>query len=220
MLNLNKCLEEVNRVYSRFLTECVRYPWSKRNMDNRPVLIACPDWPVRKRYKQDQMKMLPSEGANWHGILLVPPRNRLNAGVKEHFETENRKAYVRVGLPLSRIHVEPISSISLALPPNTYCSHWRAADALLMNYWFSRSLRPSGRENKLIGVVDGGKQWQGTSIIKRLLARACIGKQNPGFSAKGPDFSPKGRILRSAVTTLTSLRTNTDKENSGIGADF
>jgi hypothetical protein len=29
--------------------------------------------------------------------------------VKEHFETVNRKAYVRVGLPLSRIHVEPIS---------------------------------------------------------------------------------------------------------------
>jgi len=102
-------LEEVNRVYSRFLTESVRRPWSKPNMNNRPVLIACPDWPVRKRYKQDQIKMLPWEGAHWHGVLLVPPKNRLNAGVKEHFETVNRKAYVRVGSPLSRIHVEHIS---------------------------------------------------------------------------------------------------------------
>jgi hypothetical protein len=101
--------DEVNRVYSRFLTECVRSPWSKQNMHNRPVLVACPDWPVRKRYKQDQIKMLPWEGAHWHGILLVPPKNRLNAGVKEHFETINRKAYVRHGMALSRIHVEHIS---------------------------------------------------------------------------------------------------------------
>ena len=100
---------EVNRVYSRFLTECVRNPWSEHNLDNRPVLIACPDWPVRKRYKQDQIKRLPWEGVHWNGILLVPPRNRLKVGVKDHFETVNRKAYVRAGLPLSRIHVEHIS---------------------------------------------------------------------------------------------------------------
>jgi hypothetical protein len=101
--------EEVNRVYSRFLTECVRNPWSKHNLYNRPVLIACPDWPVPKRYKQDQIKMLPWEGAHWGGVLLVPPRNNLNVGVKDHFETVKRKAYVRAGLPLSRVHVEHIS---------------------------------------------------------------------------------------------------------------
>jgi hypothetical protein len=101
--------DEINRVYSRFLTECTRYPWSERNLDSRPVLIACPDWPVRKRYKQDQIKTLPYEGAHWHGILLVPPKNRLKVGVKDHFETVKRRAYVRVGLPLSRVHVEHIS---------------------------------------------------------------------------------------------------------------
>lgn len=100
---------EVNRVYSRFLTECVRCPWSKHNVDNRPVLIACPDWPVRKRYRQDQIKMLPWEGAHWNGILLVPPKNRLIVGVKDHFETVNRRGYVRPEMPLSRIHVEHIS---------------------------------------------------------------------------------------------------------------
>jgi hypothetical protein len=100
---------EVNRVYSRFLTECVRCPWSKHNVHNRPVLIACPDWPVRKRYRQDQIKMLPWEGAHWNGILLVPPKNRLTVGVKDHFETVNRRGYVRPEMPLSRIHVEHIS---------------------------------------------------------------------------------------------------------------
>jgi hypothetical protein len=101
--------DEVNRVYSRFLTECVRRPWSRRNVHDRPVLLACPDWPVRKKYKQDQIKRLPWEGAHWNGILLVPPKNRLMVGVKEHFERVNRKAYVRTGLPLSRIHIEHIS---------------------------------------------------------------------------------------------------------------
>ena len=100
---------EVNRVYSRFLTECVRNPWSKHNLHNRPVLIACPDWPVWKRNKQDQIKVLPWEGAHWGGVLLVPPRNNLNVRVKDHFETVKRKAYVRAGLPLSRIYVEHIS---------------------------------------------------------------------------------------------------------------
>jgi hypothetical protein len=101
--------QEVYRVYSRFLTECVGNPWSEHNMDKRPVLIACPDWPVRKRYKHDRIKMLPWEGAHWHGILLVPAKNRLTVGVKEHFEKINRKAYVRPGMALSRIHVRHIS---------------------------------------------------------------------------------------------------------------
>ena len=101
--------DEVNRVYSRFLTECVRNPWSKHNLNNRPVLIACPDWPVWKRNKKDQIKILPWEGAHWGGVLLVPPRNNLNVGVKDHFETVEWKAYIRAGLPLSRIHVEHIS---------------------------------------------------------------------------------------------------------------
>jgi hypothetical protein len=100
---------EVSRVYSRFLTECLRYPWSKHNVGNRPILIACPDWPVWKRNKQDQIKVLPWEGAHWGGILLVPPKNDLNVGVKDHFETVKRKAYIRAGLPLYRIHVEHIS---------------------------------------------------------------------------------------------------------------
>jgi hypothetical protein len=101
--------DEVNRVYSRFLTECARNPWSEHNVDNRPVLIACPDWPVWKRYTRDQIKTLPWEGPHWNGILLVPPKNKLKVGVKDHFETVERKAYVRAGLPLSRIHVQHIS---------------------------------------------------------------------------------------------------------------
>lgn len=101
--------DEISRVYARFLTECIRYPWSEHNRHNRPILIACPDWPVWKRNKKDQLHFLPWEGVHWSSILLVPPWNKLKVGVKDHFETTKRKSYIRAGLPLSRIHVEHIS---------------------------------------------------------------------------------------------------------------
>ena len=101
--------DEISRVYSRFVTECVRYPWSVRNRDNRPILIACQDWPVWKRQKKDRLILLPWEGAHWGSILLVPPRNKLKTGVKDHFETYKHNSYIHPQLPLSRIHVEHIS---------------------------------------------------------------------------------------------------------------
>jgi len=101
--------EEIERVYSRFVTECVRYPWSERNRNNRPILIACQDWPVWKRNKKDRLVLLPWEGAHWGSVLLVPPWNRLKNGVKDHFETYQRSSYVRHGFPVSRIHIEHIS---------------------------------------------------------------------------------------------------------------
>jgi hypothetical protein len=136
--------EEVNRVYSRFLTECVRNPWSEHNWHNRPVLIACPDWKVWKRNKQDQIKVLPWEGPHWGGILLVPPRNNLNVGVKDHFETVKRKAYVRAGLPLSRIHVEHTSyqpSVATEYAMKSLARRRCSFDDLLI-FPLSRSERP------------------------------------------------------------------------------
>jgi hypothetical protein len=97
---------EIRRVYARFLTENVRYPWSKNNIGNRPILVACPDWPVFKWKTTAKPIYLPHEGVHAGRILLVPPRNDLKHGVKDHFETVKRKAYVHSGLPLSRIHIQ------------------------------------------------------------------------------------------------------------------
>jgi len=101
--------EEISRVYSRFLTECVRNPHSRHNRRGKPILIGCQDWPVWKRHKEDRLIALPWEGVHWGAILLVPPRSRLKVGVKDHFETVKRNAYVLPGQPLSRIHIEHVS---------------------------------------------------------------------------------------------------------------
>ena len=94
---------EIRRVYARFLTENVRYPWSKGNVGNRPILVACPDWPIFKWKKTSKPIDLPHDGVHAAGILLVPPRNNLKNGVKDHFETVKRDAYVprAVGAPRS-----------------------------------------------------------------------------------------------------------------------
>ena len=102
---------EIRRVYGRFLTENARYPWSKGNAGNRPVLIACPDWPIFKWNKTSKVIDLPHGGVHAGGILLVPPRNNLKHGVKDHFETVKRDSYIpqTVGapkFPLSRIHIQ------------------------------------------------------------------------------------------------------------------
>jgi len=99
--------DEVTRVYGRFLTEAVRNPWSSNNATNRPVLIGCADWPVYKGRTRGQHKMNGS-GIHFGSVLLVPPRNRLTRGVKEHFEEHRRAAYVRPDHALQRIDIEHV----------------------------------------------------------------------------------------------------------------
>jgi hypothetical protein len=97
---------EVRRVYGRFITEIIRNPWSKNNLDKRPVLIGCPDWPVYKSAKHKRHRMVGS-GIHFGSVLLVPPFNRLKTGVKAHFN-QRRDAYVRPDNRLQQIHIRHI----------------------------------------------------------------------------------------------------------------
>lgn len=141
--------DEVCRVYARFLTECVRNPWSVHNKDNRPILIGCQDWPVWKKEKKDRLLQLPWEGAHWGSILLVPPRVRLKNGVKDHFETYKRDAYVRPNFPLSRIHVQHIDYRPRAVVEYTLKSlaHRRCGPDDLLILPFSQSERPANKRS-------------------------------------------------------------------------
>jgi hypothetical protein len=101
--------KEITRVYSRFLTECVRYPNSPRNAHNRPILFGCQDFPVVKQRKLDLLINLPQQGMHWGSILMVPPRPRLKHSVKDHFEGAKRDVYIRPDHPLSQVHIEHIT---------------------------------------------------------------------------------------------------------------
>jgi hypothetical protein len=49
---LNRMTDEVDRVYSTFITRVVRKPHSEYQKESRPILIAAPDRPVLKNEKK------------------------------------------------------------------------------------------------------------------------------------------------------------------------
>jgi hypothetical protein len=79
-------ISEIEGVYGSFLTRLIRRPHSFDA--RRPVLIACPDWPVPKKEKKSISEIITNDGLHHHGILLVAPpdrHHRLRVPVEQHF---------------------------------------------------------------------------------------------------------------------------------------
>jgi len=110
---MSQMSDEVDRVYSTFLTRVVRKPTSDllRYWDlskyKIPVLVAVPDRPVVKRSKQSLKDVQINNGLHMHGILVVPWQSRLRRDVESHFQ-KYEKMYVKNRL--LRLNVKPIRS--------------------------------------------------------------------------------------------------------------
>jgi len=85
--------DEVQRVYSTFVTSVVRRPKSPFRKASLPLLITVPDRPVYKLKKQRLSDVRINDGLHLHGILCVPGNTRLKVDVPTHFETK-KAAYV------------------------------------------------------------------------------------------------------------------------------
>ena len=103
--------DEVQRVYSTFVTRAARNPRSPTQEAFLPFLITVPDGPVSKRKKQRPSDVQINGGLHIHGILCVPWKCRLKVDVPTHFA---QKTAVYVKNRLLRIHVEPIHSSNVA----------------------------------------------------------------------------------------------------------
>lgn len=101
--------DEVERVYSTFITRVVRKPnvIFQRYSCECPILIAAPDRPVPKHKKQRLKDVTINDGRHMHGILVVPRASRLKQDVVSHFE-KFRKLYVKNRL--CRLDVQAIES--------------------------------------------------------------------------------------------------------------
>jgi hypothetical protein len=99
--------DEVQRVYSTFVTRVVRNPRSEVNKASLPFLITVPDRPTFKRNNQKISDLKINNGLHLHGILCVPGTSRLRVDVPTHFKT---KEAVYVKNRLLRIDVTPIYS--------------------------------------------------------------------------------------------------------------
>ncbi len=83
---------ELERVYSTFLTRAVRKPLSQYHKDRLSVFIVAPDFPVKKDQKQQLNDLALNGGFHAHGIMLMPPKSRLKGSLVSHF-SENKHLY-------------------------------------------------------------------------------------------------------------------------------
>jgi hypothetical protein len=86
--------DEVQRVYSTFVTRVVRNPRSEFLKDALPFLITVPDRPVSKKNKQNLSDLAINGGLHLHGILCVPGNSRLKVDAAAHFNA-NKALYVK-----------------------------------------------------------------------------------------------------------------------------
>ena len=90
-------------IYASFLTRIIRNP--RKSLSAKPILIGCPDWPVRKNKKMTLSAVITNDGLHYHGVLIVPMQSRMKIPVHQHF-SENQDYYLRDGI-LRRIDVRP-----------------------------------------------------------------------------------------------------------------
>ena len=93
----------IEGIYASFLTRVIRDP--RKSSSAQPILIGCPDWPVRKNKKTILSEVITNDGLHYHGVLIVPVQSRLKIPVHQHF-SENQDHYLRDGI-LRRIDVRP-----------------------------------------------------------------------------------------------------------------
>ena len=123
--------DEVDRVYSTFLTRAVRKPHCPSQKDNRPILIAAPDRSGGKRGSATVAQASINDGVHMHGILIVPRQCRLRR-IKRHFN-ENERLYVKnqlLNLHLRRIKSDVANVVDYAFKSIKY--HKFAAEDILV----------------------------------------------------------------------------------------
>ena len=108
-VKLNVMRNEVEQLYSTFLTRAVREPRSSKSVGCLPVLIASADLPVRKGQRSTYEKVTVNDGLHFHGVLLVPSKTRLRVSTEAHFQ-QNPLLYLRDRKWLDRIDVRAITS--------------------------------------------------------------------------------------------------------------
>jgi len=99
--------DEVQRVYSTFVTRVARNPRSEAQKSSLPFLITAPDRPVFKKNKRNIVDLQINNGLHLHGILCVPCNSRLKVDVATHFKA---KQALYVKNRLLRIDIEAVYS--------------------------------------------------------------------------------------------------------------
>jgi hypothetical protein len=103
---MSQMADEVERVYSIFVTRIIRNPRSPKAVGRLPIFLAAPDLPVPKRRKQSTSYIDLNGGRHWHARVLIPPNSRLQGDAVTHF-AKHRNLYVNDKSRLINLHIQP-----------------------------------------------------------------------------------------------------------------
>ena len=98
--------DAISTFYSTLLTRIIRDPHSRSSVGSLPVLISFADLP-RPGANAPLADSTINGGLHFHGILLIPAKNRLRVPLMDHVG-QHLKIYLPVNGILSRIHMKPM----------------------------------------------------------------------------------------------------------------
>jgi hypothetical protein len=81
--------KDIEQFYRTLVTRVVRNA-RKAQIHQLPKLIALPDRPVHKHFKQALEDVAINDGLHVHGITMIPERSRLDCELDEHVRLESR----------------------------------------------------------------------------------------------------------------------------------
>jgi hypothetical protein len=103
--------KDIKQFYRTLVTRVVRNA-RKAQIHQLPKLIALPDRPVRKHFKQALQDVVVNDGLHVHGITMIPERSRLDCELDEHVRSNSRiytdSRYTRIRhIDVQRIKTRP-----------------------------------------------------------------------------------------------------------------
>jgi hypothetical protein len=81
--------KDIEQFYRTLVTRIVRNA-RKAQIHQLPKLIALPDRPVPKHFKQALEDVVVNDGLHFHGFTMIPGRSRLDCELDEHVHAESR----------------------------------------------------------------------------------------------------------------------------------
>ena len=105
---MNIMMRDIERIYGRAATRCVRNPRAPSQVARLPIWLVFPDYPVwKKRRKQSIHDVTVNDGLHYHIMIFIHPQSRLKETFQMHL-VDWQGLYARPEHPLDRIEAEEI----------------------------------------------------------------------------------------------------------------
>jgi hypothetical protein len=145
--------DEIDRVYRTLVPHVERFPTSPAGSKRVPLLVAFPDYPIRKLDRFSTLDVKINEGLHYHAIILVHTESRLKVGLDIHIK-EHGSRYVREWDALRTIHIQPIndSTAKTAVGYGFKALQWRIPDSDRI------FVRPRAVSELPVGPKDQGRE--------------------------------------------------------------